>query len=378
MDASAISLARENSIPIIVFSIHAPGAFARRACAGEGRYTIIRLTEAAVEAMAGQRIIDGSRERRMDGALEALRKEFARPAHRPRLGAACSSRSWSRPTAARCRSTRSARSTCPSRACSRSRSGTAAWSTRSRRRSAKSGLGLNPAVDGQLIRVPIPELNAGAAQRAGQGRAQICRAGARRGPQRAPRRHGRAEAGSRRTASISAGRAAQESDEVQKLTDGHIKQIDEALAPEGKGDHAGLMWTAPLPVTAEPGAAAPRRDHHGRQRPLGAGARPAAHRRPSARRRGGRAGRSRAPASSAIPYLTLFAFSSENWKRPGRRGRRPDGPAAPSTCAARSPSCAATACGCASSASATGSPPTSCATDRRGRDASRATTAAST
>jgi uridylate kinase len=41
MDASAISLARENSIPIIVFSIHTPGEFARVVC-GKGKHTIIQ------------------------------------------------------------------------------------------------------------------------------------------------------------------------------------------------------------------------------------------------------------------------------------------------------------------------------------------------
>ena len=40
MDASAISLARENAIPILVFSIHNPGAFAE-AVRGAGRYTLI-------------------------------------------------------------------------------------------------------------------------------------------------------------------------------------------------------------------------------------------------------------------------------------------------------------------------------------------------
>jgi uridylate kinase len=40
MDATAISLARESSIPIIVFSVHAPGAFAR-VLRSEGPYTII-------------------------------------------------------------------------------------------------------------------------------------------------------------------------------------------------------------------------------------------------------------------------------------------------------------------------------------------------
>jgi uridylate kinase len=40
MDASAISLARENKIPILVTSIHEPGAFAE-VMAGRGRFTII-------------------------------------------------------------------------------------------------------------------------------------------------------------------------------------------------------------------------------------------------------------------------------------------------------------------------------------------------
>jgi uridylate kinase len=40
MDAAAISLARENKIPIIVFSIHKPGNFAR-VMLGEGKHTII-------------------------------------------------------------------------------------------------------------------------------------------------------------------------------------------------------------------------------------------------------------------------------------------------------------------------------------------------
>jgi uridylate kinase len=41
MDASAISLSRENGIPIIVFSLHNSGEFAK-VVRGEGRFTIIR------------------------------------------------------------------------------------------------------------------------------------------------------------------------------------------------------------------------------------------------------------------------------------------------------------------------------------------------
>jgi uridylate kinase len=42
MDAAAISLARENTLPILVFNIHAPGAFAS-VMRGEGRFT--KITE---------------------------------------------------------------------------------------------------------------------------------------------------------------------------------------------------------------------------------------------------------------------------------------------------------------------------------------------
>jgi uridylate kinase len=41
MDHSAISLARENKIPILVFSIVKPGGFAEVVC-GEGQYTIVK------------------------------------------------------------------------------------------------------------------------------------------------------------------------------------------------------------------------------------------------------------------------------------------------------------------------------------------------
>jgi uridylate kinase len=44
MDASAISLSRENGIPILVFSIHNSGAFAD-VIAGKGRFTVIREEE---------------------------------------------------------------------------------------------------------------------------------------------------------------------------------------------------------------------------------------------------------------------------------------------------------------------------------------------
>ena len=41
MDAAAISVARENKLPIIVFSIHEPGAF-KEVMLGHGRFTTVR------------------------------------------------------------------------------------------------------------------------------------------------------------------------------------------------------------------------------------------------------------------------------------------------------------------------------------------------
>jgi ribosome recycling factor len=47
----------------------------------------------------------------------------------------------------------------PEARCSASRSGTAAWSTPSRKAIRESDLGLNPQTEGQVLRIRIPELN---------------------------------------------------------------------------------------------------------------------------------------------------------------------------------------------------------------------------
>jgi uridylate kinase len=41
MDTSAIALARDNKVPILVFSIHNPGGFSE-VVSGGGKYTIIK------------------------------------------------------------------------------------------------------------------------------------------------------------------------------------------------------------------------------------------------------------------------------------------------------------------------------------------------
>ena len=93
----------------------------------------------------------------------------------------------------------------------------------------EANLGLNPIIEGQLLRIPIPELNEERRQETRQGRAQICRAGAHRRAPRPPRRHGASqEAGEGRR--HRRGRAPYVSTKVQEMTDKTIKEIDEALA----------------------------------------------------------------------------------------------------------------------------------------------------
>ena len=95
-----------------------------------------------------------------------------------------------------------------------------------------ANLGLTPQTEGQVIRLRIPELNAGAAQGARQGRAQICRGRAGRGAPCAPRRHRRAQED---------GKGPQISEdehkrhaEVQKATDQAITDIDQRSPPRKK------------------------------------------------------------------------------------------------------------------------------------------------
>ena len=96
MDASAISLARENRIPIIVFDIHKPGAFAATM---RGRGNLHHHQRTRAEEMTADL---KELEKRMQGAMDALKKELGGlgPAA-PR--STCSTRSWSTPTASACR-----------------------------------------------------------------------------------------------------------------------------------------------------------------------------------------------------------------------------------------------------------------------------------
>jgi len=97
----------------------------------------------------------------------------------------------------------------------------------------EAGLGLNPVTDGQLVRIPIPELSQERRQEltkiahkyAEQARVAI----------RNVRRDGMdALKKMEKDGKISQDDHRHRSDEVQKMTDGHIKKVDEALAQKEK------------------------------------------------------------------------------------------------------------------------------------------------
>ena len=96
-----------------------------------------------------------------------------------------------------------------------------------------SGLGLNPSTDGQLIRLPIPELNEERRQELGKiaGKyAEECRISVRN-----VRRHGMDDLKKmEKDGDISQDDQHIWGDEIQKLTDDAIAKIDESLAAKEK------------------------------------------------------------------------------------------------------------------------------------------------
>ena len=96
-----------------------------------------------------------------------------------------------------------------------------------------AGLGLNPQPDGQLIRIPLPELTS-------ERRAELAKLGHKyaelaRVAVRNVRRDGmEALKKAEKDHKISQDEHRQKSDEVQKLTDRYVKQVDDVLATKEK------------------------------------------------------------------------------------------------------------------------------------------------
>lgn len=96
-----------------------------------------------------------------------------------------------------------------------------------------SGLGLNPGADGQIVRVPIPQLTA-------ERRVELAKAAGRyaegaRIAIRGVRRDGIDQIKTfEKKGEIGEDRLKEWSDQVQKLTDGYIKRIDDSLTDKDK------------------------------------------------------------------------------------------------------------------------------------------------
>jgi ribosome recycling factor len=96
-----------------------------------------------------------------------------------------------------------------------------------------AGLGLNPSADGQLVRVPIPQLT-------GERRTELSKAAHKyaegaRVAIRGVRRDGMEQIKAlEKKGTISQDDSTRWHDEVQKLTDSYVKRVDEAMAEKDK------------------------------------------------------------------------------------------------------------------------------------------------
>ena len=88
-------------------------------------------------------------------------------------------------------------------------------------------------------------------------------------------------------------------------------------SPSATSRTKGSRRDRPAPPRSDAAAcdSATRRDHHGRQSPLGQGARPAGDRRPSPRHRRAASRHPCRERRSASRSLTVYGFSTENWNR---------------------------------------------------------------
>ena len=190
MDAAAISLSRENKLPILVFNIHAPGAF-RRGDAGRGRvHPDYRKRLRGYDVMAAD-FDDLSLDlmRRMDGALDALKREFGG------LRTGRASPALLDPVKVEAYGSLMPINQVATVAVPEARMITVQVWDRSMVNSVVAairdcGLGLNPQPDGQLVRVPLPILTEERRNELAKTAGEICRACPHCGARRAARRHG--------------------------------------------------------------------------------------------------------------------------------------------------------------------------------------------
>ncbi len=203
----------------------------------------------------------------------------------------------------------------------------------------ESDLGLNPPPMGDLIRVPMPAADRRAPPRPDEGRAQGRRPRTPRWPCATCAATPTSSAKKLvKDKAISEDDERRGQDEVQKLTDRVVADIDKLLVGQGSGDHDRLMRSHPpafrhasdTSVRAAPEPTCPA-TWPSSWMATAVGRRSAscpAWRRPQAGP--GRPGARwwRPAPTRGIEYLTVFAFSSENWRRPSDEVSGPDGPRA--------------------------------------------------
>jgi ribosome recycling factor len=221
MDAAAISLARENRIPILVFSIHTHGAFA----------DVVHDYRREGFAMNEDTLVNDLR-RRMEGAVEVLRKEFAGL----RTGRATSSL-LEPVTVEAYGNTMPLNQVATVSAPEPRLIVVQVWDRAVVKATDKAireaGLGLNPQTEGQVIRVPIPDLTED--RRRDLTRVAAKYAEAARIAVRNVRRDGldglkRKE----KDSEISQDLQRKLQHDIQTLTDQTIKHLDEMLAQKDK------------------------------------------------------------------------------------------------------------------------------------------------
>src|SRR5437879_10155381 len=124
-----------------------------------------------------------------------------------------------------------------------------------------AGLGLNPQPDGQLIRIPLPELTT-------ERRNELAKLGHKYAEQarvavRNVRRAGmEAPEKGEKDHKISQDEHRQKSDEVQKLTDRYVKQVDDTLATKEKRSRRSDVDSAAARQSRPVAGSPARRYHH--------------------------------------------------------------------------------------------------------------------
>ena len=203
----------------------------------------------------------------------------------------------------------------------------------------RSDLGLNPATSGDVIRVPMPALTEERRRdliKVVHNEAESARV-AMRNVRRDANEHLKKMLKDKRCSEDDERHALED---LQKMTDRYIAEIDSVLQAKEADLHGDLSGCHADIAVASPKAAFIRARHaSSRRRPTvprhvaiimdgnGRWAKQRLLPRVAGHGKGVEAVRAavRAAIERGIEYLTLFAFSSENWRRPAGRGVDPDG-----------------------------------------------------